>query len=160
MTPDGIELYYKTKLSYPATPEIPESLKLQLKYKNIVNYPKIKEFDTYVEQTYKETSCEYKDWKNYKAAIEKFNNDREAYREDEAKKLAQFRQDALEECGLLNHPKASKIYSFAWEHGHSSGLYDVLYWLTELADLVNDCTCSEAGSRNCAIHQHYEKTEI
>ena len=23
-----------------------------------------------------------------------------------------------------------------------------------------NCGCSEAGSRNCAIHQHYEKTEI
>lgn len=23
-----------------------------------------------------------------------------------------------------------------------------------------DCECSEAGPRNCATHQHYEKTEI
>lgn len=23
-----------------------------------------------------------------------------------------------------------------------------------------DCECSEAGPRNCTIHQHYEKTEI
>ncbi len=136
MIHDEIEEKYKTKFSYPTKPEVPSRLKYLLKEKGVHNLVKVKEFDDFVEQTYKETSYEYKDWKAYKAALEKFYTDREIYKEDEAAKLEQFRIDALEECGLLNHSKASKLYSFAWEHGHSGGLYEVLYWLREVADLV------------------------
>lgn len=137
MTPDEIEQKYKTKLPYPTRPEVPGKLKHQLKEKDVVNFSKIKEFDDFVEQTYKETSYEYKDWKDYKAGLEKYRIAKEAYREDQNLKEEQFRQDALEECGLLNHPKALKAYSFAWEHGHSAGLYEIFYWLTEIADLVS-----------------------
>ena len=137
MTFDEIEQKYKTKLPYPTRPEMPGKLKHQLKERAVVNFSKIKEFDHFVEQTYKATSYEYKDWKDYKAALEKYRIAKEAYQEDQNLKEEQFRQDALEECGLLNHPKALKAYSFAWEHGHSAGLYEIFYWLTEIADLVS-----------------------
>jgi|GEM_PF-5775367 len=136
MTPEEIEQKYKTKLPYPTSPIKPERLKYPLKEVGLFTSSKIKEFDDFVEKTYKETSYEYETWKKYKADLTKYLLEKKAYEEDEARKLAQFRQDALEECGLLNHPKASKIYSFAWEHGHSSGMYEVFYWLTEIADLV------------------------
>lgn len=136
MTSEEIEQKYKTKLPYPTNPRIPESLKDALRNRHVV-FSKIKEFDDFVEQTYKETSSACKDWKTYKAEVIKYHTERDAYQEDQNLKEEQFRQDALEECGLLNHPKASKIYSFAWEHGHSSGLYEVFYWLTEIADLVS-----------------------
>ena len=135
MTPDEIEQKYKTKLPYPTNPRIPESLKDALRNRHVV-FSKIKEFDDFVEQTYKETSSACKDWKTYKAEVIKYHTERDAYQEDQNLKEEQFRQDALEECGLLKHPKASKFYSFAWEHGHSSGMYEVFYWLTEIADLV------------------------
>ena len=136
MTFDEIEQKYKTKLPYPTNPRIPESLKDALRNRHVV-FSKIKEFDDFVEQTYKETSSACKDWKTYKAEVIKYHTERDAYQEDQNLKEEQFRQDALEECGLLNHPKASKLYSFAWEHGHSSGLYEVFYWLQEVADLVS-----------------------
>ena len=135
MTFDEIEQKYNTKLPYPTNPRIPESLKDALRNRHVV-FSKIKEFDDFVEQTYKETSSACKDWKTYKAEVIKYHTERDAYQEDQNLKEEQFRQDALEECGLLNHPKASKFYSFAWEHGHSSGMYEVFYWLTEVADLV------------------------
>ena len=51
---------------------------------------------------------------------------------------AEFRADATEYAGLKDHPKADAVWSKAWEHGHSSGFSEVLYWLEDLAELVLD----------------------
>jgi len=48
----------------------------------------------------------------------------------------QFKVDALREAGLEGHPKADIVYRKAWEHGHASGLSDVVYWLQEFAEVV------------------------
>lgn len=55
---------------------------------------------------------------------------------NEAKILAQFQIDALKAVGLFGHPKADKVYSLAWERGHSAGFHDIFVNLIELADLV------------------------
>lgn len=47
-----------------------------------------------------------------------------------------FKDDALREAGLLDHPKADKCWEKAWEHGHSSGNSEVLFWLKEFAEVV------------------------
>lgn len=49
-----------------------------------------------------------------------------------------FKQEALDDVGLLEHPKANDIFYFAWEHGHSSGYHEVYYWLQEISDLFKD----------------------
>lgn len=35
------------------------------------------------------------------------------------------------------HPKWDKVWWFAWEHGHASGLHEVIYWFLEVAELIN-----------------------
>jgi len=47
-----------------------------------------------------------------------------------------FRTDAIHEAGLTGHPKADKCWEKAWEHGHSSGNSEVLFWLKEFAEVV------------------------
>jgi len=71
---------------------------------------------------------EFKDLGDYKNAKALYNQ-----REGEIYELV--KHDMLEYVGLLNHPKANKIWSYAWEQGHSSGyseVYNVLLGLTEL----------------------------
>ena len=83
--------------------------------------------------------------KNYRAyadAREKYDEDMiqyrnylNKYREQENNYLNQFQIDLLEYLEISNHPKASKLYSMAWEDGHSSGLSEVgmkAEWLVEL----------------------------
>lgn len=60
----------------------------------------------------------------------------EAYRADQAVLYAQFKTDALEYVGLAGHPKADKVWAYAWEEGHSSGYHSVLQVLEEVAELV------------------------
>jgi hypothetical protein len=49
-----------------------------------------------------------------------------------------FREDALNEVGMLGHAKADKLYSMAWEHGHSAGFSEVFFWVQDLARLLRD----------------------
>lgn len=49
-----------------------------------------------------------------------------------------FKEDALKEVGLLNHPKADKIYNKAWNDGHAYGYGEVLTHLENLAELFID----------------------
>ncbi len=129
---------YKTNLPYLQKPTLPSSLKdfLPSRLINEVGKISLDKVDKEIEETYKETSQQFKEWKLYKIQYEEFIKGREAYRVDQNRLEDKFRQDALADAGLTNHPKASKFYSFAWEHGHSGGLSEVLYWLREVADLV------------------------
>ena len=69
--------------------------------------------------------------KEYKIKLEDYNNNSCVLYE-------KFRYDSLNDVDLLDHPKANKIFSIAWEYGHSSGLHDVYYWLKELSELFMD----------------------
>jgi hypothetical protein len=66
---------------------------------------------------------------DYHAAIE-------AYYTAGNKLEARFRNELLKATGLDVHPKVNQAWAFAWDHGHSSGLSDVAYWLQEAADLL------------------------
>lgn len=48
----------------------------------------------------------------------------------------QFRTDVLTVCGLTDYAKASEVFSFAWQEGHSSGLQEVLNYALQLVDLL------------------------
>ena len=47
-----------------------------------------------------------------------------------------FRADLEAEHDMAGHTKAEKLYSLAYEHGHSSGYEEIAYWYEELVDLV------------------------
>lgn len=40
------------------------------------------------------------------------------------------------ENGMENHPKRSKLWYKAWEHGHSGGFPEIENWYIDLIDLV------------------------
>lgn len=52
--------------------------------------------------------------------------------------LKKFKDDALYDLGLTDNPKADLLFSKAWEHGHSSGLYEVFSWMEDLAELITN----------------------
>lgn len=62
----------------------------------------------------------------------------DAYHHDQCSLDSEFQEDALEHAGLTNHPKANKVWSMAWDHGHSAGWSEILYWVVELSTLVKD----------------------
>lgn len=53
---------------------------------------------------------------------------------------AEFRVALESENHMLNHPKADRLWDLAWEHGHSSGLQDVIHYYEEFLSLVQDST--------------------
>lgn len=75
------------------------------------------------------------DFSKYKNQYD-YQTQRSLYDKREAERHEQFYQDSLKTVGLWGHPKASKVYSYAWEKGHSAGFQEVYYYLYDLAELV------------------------
>jgi hypothetical protein len=61
---------------------------------------------------------------------------REKYHEETRRMKALFKQDLLEEFGLVGHKKAEKFFSLAWEYGHASGYAEVYSYAQELVELL------------------------
>ena len=47
-----------------------------------------------------------------------------------------FKDDLENEYGTKGHPKADKLFSLAWEQGHSSGYHEVACAYDDLAGLL------------------------
>jgi hypothetical protein len=60
------------------------------------------------------------------------------YRDEKNRLLQLFKFAALTYCGIEKHLKADKAFEMAWSRGHSSGYYEVLQELEELAELLGD----------------------
>ena len=61
---------------------------------------------------------------------------REDSQREENAKIDECESRLAKEHGLENHPKRDKLWSMAWEYGHSSGFYEVEQWYNELAELL------------------------
>jgi hypothetical protein len=48
----------------------------------------------------------------------------------------QFKKDLFEYYGISDNPKREKAYDYAWEHGHSGGIYEVTNIMADLIDLI------------------------
>jgi hypothetical protein len=59
-----------------------------------------------------------------------------AYSQETARLEAQFRRDLEDEYSVADHPKASMLYSKAWQLGHSAGLGEVASYYDDLVDLI------------------------
>jgi hypothetical protein len=119
------------------------------KYKNKVAYPDRPRKPVeprYIGPHTDEKDAEYcKATKEFAASMKKYADDLVQYREDQAKYSEEgikvdflFQQDAIKEVGLVNHPKASKIFAYAWEEGHAGGYSEVFYVLDGIKDLFKD----------------------
>lgn len=60
----------------------------------------------------------------------------EAYRREERRLVALFREELAREHALLFHSKEELVWQKAWDHGHANGLSEVAYWYEEFAELV------------------------
>lgn len=67
-----------------------------------------------------------------------YDNDMREYRDEKNRLLQLFKFAALTDCGIEKHLKADKAFEMAWSRGHSSGYYEVLQELEELAELLGD----------------------
>lgn len=74
----------------------------------------------------------------YKNDVPYTKDTRAEYSKREAELLAQFWGDVEAEYREPWHRQAQwdRMTAFAWDHGHASGLNDVLYWMNELVELI------------------------
>lgn len=67
---------------------------------------------------------------------EQYKEAREHYWQVEMERYRMLKNAMLEDAGLFNHPKAEKIWDYAYDQGHSSGWENVWFHLEELAGIV------------------------
>lgn len=60
------------------------------------------------------------------------------YGEESIRLNGLFYDDAMDSVGLKNHPRAGKIYAYAYEKGHSAGLEEVYNTLLGMVDMFTD----------------------
>lgn len=119
------------------------------KYKNTLPYPDRDDYKTI--HIYSNGKCLFtgklSDYKKQAGpdGVQEIVEDKEAYnaalkvyRQEDQRLYAAFREEVLEENGILNHPKADKVFSMAWEDGHSSGYDEVACYVDKYTDLVRD----------------------
>lgn len=61
---------------------------------------------------------------------------RRLHRENGGRMTDLLRRDLEAEHGVAAHPRAGKLWSLAWEHGHSSGYSDVVNYYEEFVELL------------------------
>lgn len=72
----------------------------------------------------------------YDALYADFKAQIAAYYADENAKEAQLRKDLAAEFDFTDHPMEPKLWEKAWEHGHSDGYHNVLYWYGEFSEVI------------------------
>ena len=75
------------------------------------------------------------DLKMYEAERADWDKNFSLWCQDQRNMVALFKDDVIRENDLLGHPKADKIFDFAWEHGDKN-LRQVCDLMAELAELV------------------------
>jgi hypothetical protein len=65
-----------------------------------------------------------------------FNAAKRLYNDETGRLTNMFKQDLFAELGIVGHPKAEKLYSIAWDRGHSGGLADVESVAWDLLPLI------------------------
>lgn len=123
------------------------------KYKTKLKYPSPKDFTTHnvyhlgevlLKNGTKEQEIAIR--KEYSSALfeavvdnEAYKKARQEYTKEEERLIDEFWKDVFEEIGIpLDHPKAAKLRSKAWQEGHSNGLSEVYYHLEDLWEFLSD----------------------
>lgn len=119
------------------------------KYVNIIPYPSSDAFTTTFWYRAGQVVCKQKPGESLaggfdttKCVKEKvtdevaFKKAKVAYAVEQQRIMAEFKCDLFEELGIANHPMREKLYSKAWEDGHSSGFQEVYNCALNLVDLI------------------------
>lgn len=64
------------------------------------------------------------------------NAQRDLHYAEDRRLEALFKADLEEEYGLAGHPKADKLYSIAYERGHSGGYREIAECYSQMAELL------------------------
>lgn len=72
----------------------------------------------------------------YEADKAAYDEARRAYNIETSELTGKLRADLEAENGMTGHPKADKVWSKAWEDGHSAGYGEVANIYLDLAELV------------------------
>ncbi len=67
-----------------------------------------------------------------------FRDARAAYSAESGRLTELFKRDLFAELGIVGHPKAEKLYSIAWDMGHSSGFSEIETVAWDLLPLIQD----------------------
>lgn len=73
------------------------------------------------------------DWEE---AMIEFRSLKAIYRQEQARLMECFCNEAMAHLGVSNHPKALTLWRIAYERGHSSGLHEIATELEELSELL------------------------
>ena len=84
------------------------------KYKNMMAYPKLSDYTT----------------------KEEYKNATHEYRKENGRLFEEFKKDLFADLDITDNPKAEKLFSIAWEKGHSSGYREVYNEALDLVDLI------------------------
>lgn len=104
---------YKTKLPWLISPLCP-SRKTFLSSKEYVEYEEVM----------------------YPKLLEEYRSAKQAYKEDEARLIEQFKEDLYKDLGISDHPKRHKLFQKAWENDHSYGFEAVYNEALDLVELI------------------------
>lgn len=101
-----------------------------LKYENRVFY-------TYEPTPIDEDRMTVKQAREHQAAEKQKQNEQKNRHREEERRLTNLLKSDLElEHGVAGHAKADKVWSLAWEHGHSSGYSEVINYYEEFVELI------------------------
>lgn len=121
-------------------------------YTNPVFYPRRDNFSVVYayaagECLFKGTKEEYRGWAEKNKSVshsraveideESFQEQKRLWNKAEKERLDKFKVDALAHVGLLNHPKADKVYAYAYQQNDGS-LESIVNMLDDLAELILD----------------------
>lgn len=87
-----------------------------------------------------ETNTDYGKRLDYYDDVEmpQYRKDKDLYHKKRNDVYELFKQNLLSMLEIEKHPKADKLFSLAWERGHSNGYYEVALEASELVDLLKD----------------------
>jgi hypothetical protein len=72
----------------------------------------------------------------YEAAIKAYNDANNAYRDDQNRLHGLFQTELEAEMKMTDHPKAGKLWAFAYDRGHANGIGEVYNEYVVALDLV------------------------
>jgi len=108
------------------------------KYKNLMEYP-YRPHKPFLERGH--TSNEARNYTSslrvYESLMVRFREGRQKYHDEGNRLNEQFKQDAFKELSIQNNEKKEKLWSKAWEEGHSGGLNEVWIYMQDLVELIS-----------------------
>lgn len=121
MYQDILDGKYKTKLPYASDPR---------------NLPFAKKVMDLALATDEQIAQARKDKAEFEKKVAEAKEIRKAFRDDEARLEALFKNDLFEFFDVKDNPKANLLYSKCYELGHSGGLAEIYCKFDDLVDLI------------------------